>query len=862
MTLVNTIIPRKRIPAPAEILPTKKEKQEDLIRDVAISCIRIVLDYLIRGEKYNDSSDTFKSSVPMHLIDSLEEEEWVTHIPAFKQRPKYHSSFRHLQDDVAREDKKIQGMNKLALSSLCEVFSDFLLCSNYIEENITSMDTQEQISVLRVLHSVNILFDSRRKLILHRRRETKIQSLPSVSSKACANYIYLSAFFFHDCVHQGHAFGKMKQIEYIMMAVPTVIDLCKILLGKDYDERDIETNQNLIHSLWLFYQKICSEKGCRLLMEFLQMHSSLQQTSLEPRQMRKVSKSLMTTESRSKIEIFIRTLRSTILSCFHSSLLDLMNRDEAWYLQRDSSGGECIIVFCIGVISALCRDICSGVLEQSGVMTKALFQMNISMIKTYVKAILEIPLNSFANGVLGVNNAKVQEMCLISSKNLWNALCSIEINHTPLFKTSLECCLLYLPQMNKRLERLNLSSRIMVPNEPLKAMTEAGNECLIATALDQSFRKLIRLHMTTGLGHQIEAKDDFWKSNAILSAEKSSKMNGEVKVKGVASLDFTLVCSFLVVEQLLVDSYQIIHDKDVHIIQNDANSFKALNIAFKDHAVRRKFEVGSILKGIALFLSPLSRSCDNNCASETAIEMITESIPAYLLSDDGKHRLCSTLDQIVLTLRESLLLTSYLFTKKIDDHSILLDDYVAVLESIVHIVAWCSLYQDDMHLKPFVEGARHWYKLESQASRLSGGDVSHYKRIFKTLNRIEELERSLQEFHLSLLREESFCHQMDEFILLLVVDSFKEDGLSESTLCHVIGRYIHITNNKRKFESSEYVITFNKNPPKKECHFKKRKNASNGLIDNWLELDKGAVGRKGNKERDQFDDLVDFLVEG
>ena len=48
-----------------------------------------------------------------------------------------------------------------------------------------------------------------------------------------------------------------------------------------------------------------------------------------------------------------------------------------------------------------------------------------------------------------------------------------------------------------------------------------------------------------------------------------------------------------------------------------------------------------------------------------------------------------------------------------------------------------------------------------------------------------------------------------------------------------------------------------------ESRSQKRKStrSGNGLIDDWLELDK-EFNEKGKRITDQFDDLVDFLVEG
>jgi hypothetical protein len=891
VTLLDTIIPRKRAPAPAEsqFVSTEKKKSDEVVKGIALSCFRSILKYLVRGDINHGSSGKEgitlnSSSVSIHhYINNLEEEEWEPCIPTFGQRPKYHSSLKTIDDNILPQDKKSQRMTRQLLSSLCEVFSEFLLGSKYIEATIIDSDIQEQLYSLRVVHGVNTLFDSRRKFVLSKReRKANERIFTSFCPEACANYFHLSTKYFRDCM-EGRGLGKIKHIEYIMMSVPTLIDFCELIFGKVIDEKDKLATNHLVSCLWNFYKQGCSEKGCCVLIEFLRVHSSLQKSSVEYRQTKKSRYVLQGIQSPSNIEIFIRRLRLTVLSCFHSNFSKVLMQCQEWYLRKDI-GDVSIIFFCIRVINDLCVELCSGLHGHSGGITKPMHQLIISMIKCYSKAVLDVPHDRVATGTYDGDIVKMQEMCMASSIALWNALCSTEINHPPLFKSSLQCCLMYLPQMSRRLDRMNLSTETSSSNPPLKVRSGSATNCsLIATALDQSLLKLVRFYNTIdGKKFEVEPKNDLGAKSGILVTKTSSnsivsKQCGEVIIKGETLIQFTLNCTFLVVEQMWMESYQVIHARNAMVTDikpNDCDDHveqQKLNSAFKEHASRRGNEIGSILKIISLFFSPQIHFDDrnNSTTSGGGTEFNMDSMPAYLLSVDGKQRLCSMLDQMIVTLKESLLLASEFFSKRCDEPLyVLLDIDIAMLESLVCLVTWCSLVEDKFCVKNFTSGARNWYSLETQEDSMYGNDKLHHNRIFKTLYRMEELERSLQEFHVSLLNEDSIFPQVNELVLLLMVDSgYNVDGLSESALSHVIGRYIELTKALESSETSdsninESVMT-NERHTRKETRSlcQKRKCSGNGIIGDWLELDK-EFSEKGRRIKDQFDDLADFLVEG
>lgn len=817
---IDALVPIKRIPQ----LSVENDNKATL-RSIALACVGAIIVYVKHDSPNIDSRIAFQNmdtstlqekicKLELSAIDNivhsgklLSPQAWYDYcnIQVQKsqtdQKPKTLQSFTHTTFDC------LMGMLMNACDTILPIDHQFDVHDRTIDR------------MLSLLASIGSLQHVHHEYL----QSSSVDTLHLSQNILCRTTI-VKNFFLHSIDAFKHILkeknNESKGLNRIELLVQALTDFCNSM--QSYDERYNCCDENFfinqiesIQAMWSFYVSCCNEIKCCDLIDFIEARSEsyLADTS-------STDEVFASTES---IYEFIRKYRSAFISCF-GNYFQFLEINGVW---KRNEGRY--FLFCMQCACILPQDLSSSMSGLGGGITRHLYRCYVQIVEDAVKACQEISTLSVVRTCVDIDNDLFQYLndnCVSASAAIWKVACEIEMKAPFVFKANLRMNLIHLPQLYRKLEFVTI-------------MLKSPNRTVDTDSSDS----LVEIKATTIMIESIMLLDNFRKRRGI--SDDTDMAFKSILSSNKKLLEWSLETSIIAVEKLWTEPWQFLEgsnpaDFDCEVSTtfiHRHNSFE-LFPATKDYAAKRLAVTSNSLSAITSLLS---------------LGQHAGTLPLTV-----ERRLFPCLERIFVTLKTHVrFITKQMeVLKKNPQAASNMHLQMSMAESISCMIAW--LTNPDLTVKSWkYQTTLPDSKTSNNNRRQHENDDTNHPRMIKIVQRIEELENSLNQLTHKLSLPNHVGHDLDR-----ITEQLTHKDL---TVMQVIDDYRSCcqSNKAVSYDAFQTHKTF-----KRASNLKKRlkeaqkdkKRSKNSVVNEWMYLD--CELDETCKADDDFDDLEDFILPG
>lgn len=666
-----------------------------------------------------------------------------------------------------------------------------------------------------------------------------------IDSGSTANYFLNASKILQNVleikIDHGSTHVILKQLKTFIASIIMFSDTLKSFC-REFCERGVygipHEGIGTIQALWVYYNSSCNEIACCRMIDFIEScYTEVSKLSREDAE-------IDCFRSSELIYDFVRKHRESCLACF-GSLFQLFEQTDAWGNRKDG-----YFMFCTDLVCLFVIDLCSGFKAMSGGMTKSLYGYYVQTIEDGILAALKIDPFLIVDACGGIENDIFfdwQRNCIAASKDLWDAICTVDIKSPPAYKVTMRICLGHLPQLYRKIDRIALSSAIQLRkgyNERQQSLDCYESRVLELCIINASKKKSEKL--------EAQLQDRTYEDKARQKSGLSKVLQSNKKL-----LEWTHEYSLQSIEAMWAECLETINCKrtietGLEISECSSSINQEVRRHMASYILHQQYILNQSLSAIkSQFISLLHLIKSNSSTIE---------IP-YLIG----RRICSCLEKIVATLKASIRL---ILQNKSNTNAVL-----KISESVACLRAW--LTSNDLLCLIT--------KYHSEESKDVSGSKTNlmYSRFSKVMHQMKDIDKTLRQLKKKLEKSKNVGINYDlGYIFHQSLLGYRNaDNLTVqdcSDLLQLINEYHDVvdsnvaqkspeddaTNNQNKNKNVLKLQTNNVNRKRLREARRDKRRSKNNVIDEWMYLDCELEEDKNDIDHEEYEDLEDFILPG
>jgi hypothetical protein len=585
-----------------------------------------------------------------------------------------------------------------------------------------------------------------------------------------------------------------------------------------FNQEELVHNNECIRAMWAFYSSCCSEIACCNLVDLIEDKSLVEPhddgKNISDKYQCDSSIQKAPFVSIEEIYEYMRQYRFSFVSSF-ATLLQFHVKNRLWGKHNE----ENFFLLYIDIACCIIQDMKSGLNAISGGITQSLYRRYLQIVTDVVQAALEISLQLSSTNALqsytGISTDILYNLkldCTTATDTLFDIICITEMKSLTICKHSFSICLMQLPLLHIRLDRIAHMSSTYYEHKDKNLTYDKSPTLKAFTILKSCLHHLEQLNKSSNKNRTKECYVERI-FNLLLTDSKL--------------FDWTFEFCLNVVERFWTEIQQHHNEKR---IENHDTYFPAVCEGFD-------------FKSCATVRTSLVR------------ESLSTILPLFskdLLYNRNEKICLKCIERIFLSLKASL---KYLlkFINEFDYSAATEIDtrtqfyYVESISSVVGFLLEPNLTTTIIQCYP-----------KKTSKRIPDSSNSRNIRLTKTLhNKIQEMEKVLSQFYQCLNKSKHISFNVDSLtqqishnltmtqLIERYINKFALGTMSSSGLCNPMVTASNDASARRKrLKESRRDMKKSKNP----------------LVNEWMELDDDLdEDHNGN---DNFGDLVDFILPG